>query len=204
MALQAITGWKNAFEKQYSPLTDLIFGMMRIQYTCGGCNTVHTRWETFNVLKVSLANDATGKPLPLMDCIQKELHDEYIDDYHCDHCKLKTKTKKSQTIWKLPRVLILTLKRFTPMGTRDNSNLNYDGKDMRFTDLFSPESSENTKQKMYKLFATVDHHGHHMGGHYTSQCFSPVWKTWHRYDDESAFKIEEPHFGSETYILMFR
>jgi ubiquitin C-terminal hydrolase len=204
MTLQAIQGWKAAFEKQYSPLTDLIFGMMRIQYHCGGCGAIHNRWETFNVLKVSLGRDENGRPLSLMDCVKKELEEEYIDDYHCDGCKLKTKTKKIQTIWKLPRVLILTLKRFTPIGTRDNSNLNYNGDELTFTEIFSPESVEQTKNKAYKLFATVDHHGHHMGGHYTAQCLSPVWKTWHRYDDESAFKIDSPHFGPETYIMMFR
>jgi ubiquitin C-terminal hydrolase len=204
MTLQAITGWKNAFEKQYSPLTDLIFGMMRIQYNCGGCNAVHNRWETFNSLKVSLANDQNGGPLPLMDCIKKELEDEYIDGYDCDSCKNKTRTRKVQTIWKLPRVLILTLKRFTPMGTRDNSNLNYNGENLEFQNVFSEESVEESKQKSYRLFATIDHHGHHMGGHYTSQCLSPVWKNWHRYDDEAAFKLDKPHFGPETYILMFR
>jgi hypothetical protein len=43
-----------------------------------------------------------------------------------------------------------------------------------------------------------------MGGHYTAQCFSPVWKKWHLYDDENVYAIEKPRFGVETYMMMFR
>jgi len=204
MAFQANTAWKNAFEKQYSPMTDLLFGLFRIQYTCGGCKTVHTRWETFNVLKVSIKKGTDGKPLSLEECIQQEYHDEVIDGYDCDACKQKHTTGKQTTIWRLPKVLIVTLARFTPMGTRDNTMLVYDGHPLALGSIFSNESTEPSRAKQYTLFGTVDHHGHHMGGHYTAQCFSPVWKCWHLYDDESAHRIQAPRFGVETYIMMFR
>jgi ubiquitin C-terminal hydrolase len=204
MALQAIHGWKRAFEKQYSPMTDLLFGLFRIQYTCGGCKTVHTRWETFNVLKVTIKKGEDGTPLSLESCIQREYQDEVIDGYDCDACKQKHTTGKKTTIWRLPKVLIVTLARFTPMGTRDNTRLVYDGHPLTLGSTFSDESTEPSRAKEYALFATVDHHGHHMGGHYTAQCFSPVWKRWNLYDDEAAYDIETPRFGVETYIMMFR
>jgi len=199
MYLSAAKGWISAFEKQYSPLTDMIFGLMRIQYKCHSCSALHTRWETFNILKIPLVN-----PANLMDCVREELKSEEIDGYNCDACKQKVKTTKSLSIWRLPKVLVVTLKRFTPMGTRDNQSLQYDGNPVNFAEQFSVESNEESKKKTYKLFATVDHHGNHMGGHYTAQAYSPVWKNWHRYDDETATSISEPHFGPETYILFFR
>lgn len=199
---QALCGWKSAFENQYSPLTDLIFGMFRVQYICGNasCLAVHTRWETFNVLKVSLAKNHRN----LTECIKEEFKHEYIDDYLCETCKIKEKATKTISIWRLPKVLILTLKRFTPMGTRENEPLKYDGEPLILSEFFSKESREPTKDKTYTLFSTIDHHGHHMGGHYTSQAISPIWKTWHRFDDENVYKLNRPHFGSETYIMMFR
>jgi ubiquitin carboxyl-terminal hydrolase 2 len=204
MTLSAVNGWKAAFEKQYSPLTDLIFGLYRIQYTCSGCKTVHTRWETFNTLKVSLARNQSGQILSLLECLQQELKDEDIEGYHCDACKEKPVARKSTTIWRLPKVLILTLKRFTPMGGKDGAPIQYDGTPLNFASVFSPESFEETKKKQYKCFATIDHHGHHMGGHYTAQALSPVWHKWHHYDDETATELDKPQFGSSTYILMFR
>jgi ubiquitin C-terminal hydrolase len=204
MIVDATKGWKSAFEHQYSPLTDLIFGLMRIQYTCSHCNTVHTRWETFNTFKVSLTKHEDGRPKSLMECMQDELKEESIDDYACDACKQKTLTMKKQSIWKLPKVFLVTLKRFTPFGSRDNTPLLYDGNSICLQTLFSSESHEKSKSKQYSVFASIDHHGNHMGGHYTAQCFSPVWKTWHLYDDETVHAIETPRFGTHTYMLMFR
>jgi ubiquitin carboxyl-terminal hydrolase 2/21 len=204
MTLAAIHGWRACFEKAYSPLTDLIFGMFRIQYTCGGCGAIHMRWECFNSLKVSLRRGNTGAPLPLNECVDAEFEEEQIDDYMCDGCKKKNPTKKKVTIWRLPKVLILTLKRFTPLGQKDMTPLNYDGDALCLGSAFSTESQEETKTKSYNLFATVDHHGSHFGGHYTSQCYNPVAKSWNRYDDEQAYPIHAPSLGLSTYIMMFR
>ena len=204
MNSEALKAWKGFFEKKYSPLTDLIFGMLQIQYTCENCNTVHTRWETFNTLKVSCGKNSDGKPFTLQECFINEFQSEDIEGYHCDHCKEKAKAKKTICIWKLPKVLIVTLKRFTPFGTRDSTPFLYDGSAICLKDLFSKDSGEPSKNKDYSIFATVDHHGHHMGGHYTSQCLSPVWKTWNLYDDETVHGIEKPDFGSQTYMMMFR
>lgn len=204
MIVEATRGWKAAFEKQYSPLTDLIFGLMRIQYTCGGCQAVHNRWETFNTFKIGLTKHKDGKPKSLLECMQDELQEEEIDGYACDACKQKTLTKKVQSIWRLPKVFLVTLKRFTPFGTRDNTPLLYDGAPICLDSVFSQESQEPTRKRPYSVFATIDHHGHHGGGHYVAQCLSPVWKTWHLYDDEVAHAINAPRFGPQTYIMMFR
>ena len=198
MVISAVKGWKAAFEKQYSPLTDLVFGMYRIQYKCTGCSTVHNRWETFNTLKVSIGSESIN------DLLINEFKQEDIDGYDCDACKNKCLAKKNVTIWRLPKLLIITLKRFTPMGTRDNGAFNYDGKNIILDSVFSPESSEESKTREYKIFATIDHHGNHNGGHYTSQALSPVWKKWHIYDDESVNEINQPQFGVYTYMLFFR
>ncbi|NDF17094.1 MAG: hypothetical protein EB079_03885, partial [Verrucomicrobia bacterium] len=68
MKIQALKGWKDAFEKNYSPLADLAFGQYRIQYKCSACNTIHTRWETFNTLKFALHMGESG-PLSLQECL---------------------------------------------------------------------------------------------------------------------------------------
>lgn len=204
MILQSIQGWKAAFEKQQSPLTDLIFGMLRIQQTCGGCKTVHTRWEPFNILKIAIGPNARGQPPSLMECFTKEFQPEVIEGQECDACKGRHTTQKRITVWKLPRVLLVTLKRFTPMGTRENIPLAQDGTPLQIGNFFAPESEDISRKRAQNLFATIDHHGHHMGGHQTAQTLNPVWKKWHRQDDEAAIPIEKPQFGPQTQILCFR
>lgn len=199
MLQQAVDGWKQAFANQYSPLAELFFGLMRVQYTCGGCRAVHTRWEPFQTLKVSLEANTS-----LQTCLQNEFKSELIEDYTCETCKQKTETMKQSSIWKLPKVCMVVVRRFTPFGTRDNTALDYSGEPICFQSIFSQESQESSRTHTYSLFATVDHHGNHMGGHYTSQAYSPIWKQWHRYDDETACEIALPKFGSSSYILFFR
>jgi ubiquitin carboxyl-terminal hydrolase 2/21 len=202
----ALTGWKTAFEKQYSPLTDLVFGMYRIQYECSNCKTNHTRWETFNCIKIMPGLKEDGSPMNINECLQKELADEDIEGYACDTCKVSTfKATKRTTIWRLPKLMIVTVKRFTPMGTRLNFPIEFDvSTSATFTDHFSQDSMEPSKTGEYTTFATVDHHGNHMGGHYTAQCKSPITKKWHFYNDDSVNEIKEPRFGSSTYLILMR
>jgi ubiquitin C-terminal hydrolase len=198
MKEQALKAWKENFEKQYSPLTDLIFGLHRIQYKCHNCQGIQTRWETFNTLKISPKQESWTT------CIEQEFQEEDIDDYNCESCKGKHKVTKTIKVWKLPKVLILTVKRFTPFGTKENTPTQYDGSPLEFSSIFAEESKETSKHKKYKVFGTVDHHGSAGGGHYTAQCLNPVWNVWHMYDDESAHPIPGPKFGSHTYMMFFR
>ena len=193
----AFEGWKDAFEKEYSPLTDLIFGMNRIQYTCSHCRAIHIRWETFNTFKIT-----PKKNTEWLDCIKAEFTSEEIEGYDCESCKGKHKTTKQIEIWRLPKVLMFTIRRFTPMGTKDTTSIQYDGDTLNFSSLFAAESQE--PKKNYILFGTVDHHGSMGGGHYTAQCLNPVWNNWHLYDDDSAHSIQKPILGSNTYIMFFR
>jgi ubiquitin C-terminal hydrolase len=199
MKLLALKGWKAAFEHQYSPLTDLIFGMHRIQYSCSNCHAVHTSWETFNILKIT-----PQKNTDWMTCIQDEFKSEEIEGYHCDACHGKHTTTKQIHIWRLPKVMMITVRRFTPMGTKDSTPIQYDGTSLNLSSLFAPESQESSRKHNYHVFGTVDHHGSIGGGHYISQTLNPVWNTWHLYDDQAAHPIEKPSFGSNTYIMFFR
>jgi ubiquitin carboxyl-terminal hydrolase 2/21 len=202
----ALIGWKSAFEKAYSPLADLVFGMNRVQYECSNCKTIHTRWETFNHMKVLPIIGKDGQILNIIDCLEAEFADSQIDDYACDTCKpARAPATKRVRIWRLPKLLILSLNRFTPIGTKLNFPVQFNANDStRFTSLFASESQEPSKESEFKTFATVDHHGSHMGGHYTAQCKSPITDEWHLYNDDNVHEIKEPHFGQQTYMVFMR
>ena len=56
----------------------------------------------------------------------------------------------------------------------------------------------------YELQGVSDHHGTHMGGHYTAQFKHPISKEWWWFDDEQAQKLDYPRFSSSNYIFFFR
>ncbi len=201
---EAVEFWKHSFEKQYSPLTDLFFGLYRIRMECQRCHTSFTRWETFNSMKVT--------PLPsgtLYEAIQSELKDEVIESYACEHCKAEPTNRpnavKKIRIWKLPKVLILTLKRFDYMGNRLNHVVGLENSNTyHFTNYFDDESHEKSKEMSYHITSTIDHYGHSMGGHYSAQCFSPIYKQWYKYDDETVYKLDLPYVGPQNYLFVLR
>jgi len=199
MIRQAFRGWITAFEKNYSPLTDLVFGMYRIQYTCSECKTVHTRWETFNTLKFTPIG---GKSL--IECLTAEFAEETIDEYACDTCEPKRfPAKKNVSIWRLPKCLILTAKRFSATGNKIMDPVE-SFNSVKFYDCFAPQSHEPTKHGEYEIFATVDHHGSHMGGHYTAQAKNFITDMWGHYDDNVVQEINGPSLGRTTYMLFLR
>lgn len=203
MAREAIQAWIDAFKHQYSPLTDLCFGLIRKTSTCQGCGAETRAWETFNMLKVQPPTSNMAS-CTLHDMLACELENEIIEDYACDTCKERCTILRKHRIWRLPRNLFVVVKRFHPNGTKNNTPVSFDGGEILFKDMFAEESPEKSKMYTYKVFGTVDHHGSHMGGHYTAQAYNPLSHTWWLYDDETAHALEAgPTFGSSTYILGF-
>jgi ubiquitin C-terminal hydrolase len=210
MIRQALNAWKSAFQKQWSPLTDLVFGLYRIQYTCSACKTIHSRWETFNTLKYTLCMK-DGQPQSLLECLAAEFQEETIDEYDCDTCsalpqnkgkRIRAPASKKVHIWRLPKLLILTAKRFAPNGSKIHCPV-APCLTAKFGDIFAEESHEPSKHLNYQMFATVDHHGSHFGGHYTCQSKMMGTDNWVHFDDESANKIEKPSLGHSTYMTMW-
>ncbi len=198
--------WADSFRKSYSPLAELFFGQMRIQYTCSACSTVHKRYETFNVLKVQ---PIAG--ISWADCIEEEvLSEESIEGYACEVCEKAGRPRatalKKTHLMRLPKLLILTVKRYTPYGARINIPIVHDNCDFRFGEVFAPESNHASRGHWYRTIGVVDHLGFGMGGgHYVAQCLSPIYREWWLYDDEGVHLLKDgPRFGIQTYMVFMR
>jgi ubiquitin carboxyl-terminal hydrolase 8 len=205
----ALEAWKRLFGKSYSPLTEMIYGLMRVSLTCQTCKTCTNTWETFNCLKLAIpkASDLSGGQIPTLDSMfHDELKEEMIEGYACETCTpTRTTVARKCSIWRLPRMICLVLKRFTPDGRKIHTNFQFSTQEpIVFRPYFSVDSPEPSQTQAYECFATVDHHGVAGGGHYTAQAKSPLTEKWHVFDDETATPISAPHFGESTYIVFFK
>jgi len=204
----ALEAWKRNFGKSYSPLTEMIYGLMRVSLTCTKCQSCTDNWETFNCLKLSMPShvDLSGGRLSIPHLLKDELKEEYIDGYACEKCSPDRPTViRKCSIWRLPRMLCLSLKRFTPDGRKIHAPIRFDANDiLTFRDHFSVDSPEPSQNQAYECFATIDHHGVAGGGHYTAQAKSPLTSSWHLFDDETAYSIAEPQFGESTYVVFLK
>lgn len=199
----ALEAWKRMFSKQYSPFTEMIYGLFRITMTCQNCHHSSDAWETFNCLKVPISK--SDEAANFMDLLKEEFHEETIEGYACEKCSPTRTTATRRTfIWRLPRMVVLVLKRFTPDGKKIYTNFKFPEEPIVFKQFFSLDSPEPSQHQPYECFATVDHHGSSGGGHYTAQAKSPLTDKWNMFDDETASSISEPHYGISTYIVFLK
>lgn len=203
---QALEFWRASFQKSYSPLIDVLFGLFQREMACHRCQKSTYSWEVFNCLKLGFPEHQPASPPTLESLLQEELQDETIEGYACDHCSPERTTATRKTrIWKLPRTLFVVLKRFSMTGQKLQGafDLNSDTP-VSFESHFSQSSPEPSRTKTYSLFGTIDHFGVSGGGHYTAQALSPIDHTWYSYDDDSVTDIPKPSIGRSTYILCFK
>lgn len=112
----------------------------------------------FNNLLNSLSPCFTDKKddISLTDCLNHHFKEEIID-YNCDSCKTNTKYKMKSKLTKLPKYLIIHLKRFSYHS--NNTKIN------TFIDF--PENCLRIFGSKYKLTSTANHIEIGMGyGHY--------------------------------------
>jgi ubiquitin carboxyl-terminal hydrolase 8 len=204
----ALEAWKTTFGKSYSPLTEMIYGLMRVSLTCSKCKNCTDKWETFNCLKLPIPQtlDLSGGPVDIQSMLTNELKEEIIEGYACDKCAPERPAViRKCSIWRLPRMLCLSVKRFTPDGRKIHTPLSFQASTLlTFQQHFTADSPEPSQTQAYECFASVDHHGVAGGGHYTAQAKSPLTEKWHLFDDETAYPLAEPQFGESTYILFFK
>lgn len=165
----------------------------------------------------------------LDECFQLYTKEEQLapdDAWKCPHCKQLQQGMVKMSLWTLPDILILHLKRFRQVGERRNklttfvhfpltgldmsphlvnrntgpqqAPLQLDWKQPRRPDLVPPDF-------LYDLYAVCNHHGGMHGGHYTAFCRNSVDGQWYSYDDSSAEPVPEAEVCTRgAYILFYQ
>ena len=175
---KSLETWKEQFEKVYSPLVNMFFGLHHVQIICE-CKNVTNKFETFNTLEGTF-ND--NNKITLIESLLNNLNDEIIEGYNCEKCNQKTNALKKRKIWRLPKNLIIILKRFTYDGRKINTPIELGALDLN--NIYSNESPYKNNSE-YSLLALVDHHGSISGGHYTAQGIR-LNNKWFQYDDQNV------------------
>lgn len=199
MAQLAKDGWDTFYSANQSEIVDHCFGMIRQTTECEQCHSQSHQWQPFNVFKIS-CEGATFD-----EWIANEFKPDHLEDYACDKCSTRQKAVITRHIWNLPTVLFSSLKRFTPDMRKIMTPPPYDGTDMNFGAYFAPESTHPSRGWLYNLRGIVDHHGSHMGGHYSAQICHPATQEWWWIDDESSSKLTSPRLKlPANYMYLFR
>lgn len=192
--------WERYLKLNFSVIVDYFQGQYLSQLKCLECGMSSTTYNAFSILSLPIPERLNkDKVVTLAQCLDLFTDTELLDDdnkWHCPMCKKFTKLTKKISITRLPRVLIINIKRFlmlmsghfnkletfvtypvnevldlTPywpqVGTYVNPGQSMDAaEEQRILSKFPLR--HQTPPFKYKLYGVVNHFGNLTTGHYTA------------------------------------
>ncbi|XP_038619462.1 ubiquitin carboxyl-terminal hydrolase 31 [Tachyglossus aculeatus] len=164
----------------------------------------------------------------LSQCFQLYTKEEQLapdDAWRCPHCKKLQQGSITLSLWTLPDVLIVHLKRFRQEGDRRVKLQNMvkfplTGLDMTPHVVKRSQSSwslpshwspwrrpyglgRDPEDYIYDLYAVCNHQGTMQGGHYTAYCKNSVDGLWYCFDDSNVQQLSEDEVCKQTAYILF-
>uniref|UniRef100_A0A3P9KU34 ubiquitinyl hydrolase 1 n=1 Tax=Oryzias latipes TaxID=8090 RepID=A0A3P9KU34_ORYLA len=164
----------------------------------------------------------------LAQCFQLYTKEEQLapdDAWRCPHCKQLQQGSIKLSLWTLPDILILHLKRFRQDGDRRMKMQNtvkfpLTGMDMAPHIVKRSQSSwslpshwspwrrpyglgRDPEDYLYDLYAVCNHHGTMQGGHYTAFCKNSIDGQWYCFDDSDVHPLSEDEVCKQTAYILF-
>lgn len=182
---------ENLKENNNSIIKKLFEGRLKQIINCSNCNHNSITYQSFMTLELPLV---ISNNIDLNTCIKNFTKEEILDEdnlYNCEKCNKKVKATKKMELDILPKYLIIALKRFDKRKKIDNP-VNF------------PLENFIINNKLYNLFATVNHYGSRGGGHYTASVHHPNGN-WYLMNDSHCRKISPRNIiNSSVYIAFFK
>jgi ubiquitin C-terminal hydrolase len=200
LAVDAYKDWIKFFQKEYSPILSIFYGQYYVKVEtfdiAEKCIETTRLFEPFNSMTLDIPTECIQENrIPtIMDCIRNTFRSEIIPGANGQYKKKQTR------LWKLPKVIIFTLKRY-----------GYEGKMNHHID-FNPDSPIDLAEFVYgygknnsrfRLSSVIHHIGTMDRGHY----YASVRHTednWLCIDDTSIYPIESSAVKRNVYALLYQ
>ncbi|XP_075759605.1 ubiquitin carboxyl-terminal hydrolase 43 [Pelodiscus sinensis] len=167
----------------------------------------------------------------LDECFQLYTKEEQLapdDAWRCPHCQVLQQGVVKLSLWTLPDILLIHLKRFRQAGERRTKLSTLVRFPLRGLNMAPhvAQRSQAGKQapgpwaawkrppylshgcqldSLYDLYAVCNHHGSMQGGHYTAYCRNSLDGRWYGYDDSAVEPVPEDEVCTRgAYILFYQ
>lgn len=194
--------WECYTARNNSVIVDLFQGQFRNITRCLRCGYESVTFDTFMYLTVPVGKSRTN----LASCIENFCQTEKIE-WRCDKCHVMGDATKDITIWRLPTILVVILKRFSYTGMwRDKITTFVDFPITNFRAVVGEVNWVSNKEegRIYRLFGVTNHTGTLEGGHYIGCARNPLSGDWFTYDDHviRPMKADQTR-KKEAYLLFY-
>ncbi|KAF4653276.1 ubiquitin-specific protease doa4 [Perkinsus chesapeaki] len=166
--------WKAQLAKNQSIIVDLFQGQMRSVFKCSSCGHSRVVFEAFNSLILPV-EDFRGKPLTdIYDCLREFARPSDLsgdNGWYCAKCSSLSDSTCNTTLWKLPGILMVQLRRFKQLSptrwSKSSHHVHYPTKEPLNLEKFVSRSHQRDAPT-YRLLGVLRHKGLMSGGHYTA------------------------------------
>ncbi len=145
--------------------------------------------------------------ITIYDCFEQFKESENLknnNEWYCKKCKKNILAEKQILFYYLPKLFIISLKRFKNKNGYFYKNNKYVDFPLKNLNLNKVVCGFDKNNNIYDCFAICQHFGDMEVGHYTAVCKN-VDNKWYNYDDESCYLCDEQNIiSSEAYIIFFR
>jgi len=205
LAVQCYNVLKSIYTKEYSEIMDIFYGIYVSEILSSNGKTRHaTKPEHFFILDLPIPENL--QECSLFDCFDMFTQVERIEGENAwfnEKTNKKEDIQKRITFWSLPKILVITLKRFSPCGEIKLNNLvQFPLEDL---DLSRYVSGYKADSYVYELYGVCNHIGSVMGGHYTSFVKNAT-NEWIHYNDSNVDIMENTSnvVSPMAYCLFYR
>jgi ubiquitin C-terminal hydrolase len=205
----AITCYKlleTIYTKEYSEILDLFYGIYVTIITDTKTEKVYSmKPEHFFILDLQIfrGDRAFSNIYECLDLFTSAELMEGENAWFNEDTQKKEDILRGVTFWNFPKILVITLKRFSPDGTqRLNHVIQFPLENLdlsKYVKGYHPESYK------YDLFGVCNHTGGVSGGHYTA-FVKNLSGQWIHYNDSLIEVIQNPAsiVSSMAYCLFYR
>jgi ubiquitin C-terminal hydrolase len=198
----SVDNWNRNFKNKSSIISELFYGQTITQIICENCKKITHNFEVFNDIILSIDNDTHT----IYDCLKKNFDPEVLNTtsdniWKCDKCNVCSKSKKVHYIWKIPKILIISFKRYDKDLKKLHNLINFPLDNLNIL-RYCKGIYNNTP--IYNLYSVINHYGDFYGGHYNAFCQHPD-TNWYEFDDASVKQIDTKDIITEySYCLFYK
>jgi ubiquitin C-terminal hydrolase len=194
---------KKTYSSEYSEIMEMFYGIYVSELSSISGTTIHSvNPENYFILDLEIPNKAST----LYDCFDAFTAYETMEGENAwfnEATKAREDVRKRITFWNFPKILVITLKRFSADGGRKRQDV----VDFPLTGLNLSKyvSGYNAKQYVYDLYAVCNHTGGTMGGHYTAYVKTREGE-WNHYNDTQVERniSENKIVSTKAYCMFYR